>query len=88
MISNSQGDNDFKDLDFSKTNLELNYTPVPVPKPVKFSNMHHFETIEENKPVSRPDTLSIAEQFYIQFPPNGQPVSGKITFFLCCFGQY
>ncbi|XP_019758359.2 phosphoinositide 3-kinase adapter protein 1 isoform X2 [Dendroctonus ponderosae] len=76
MISNSQGDNDFKELDFSKTNLELNYTPVPVPKPVKFSSMHHFETIEENKPVSRPDTLSISEQFYIQFPPNGQPVSG------------
>ncbi|XP_066146794.1 phosphoinositide 3-kinase adapter protein 1 isoform X1 [Euwallacea fornicatus] len=72
-------EHDFKEIEFNKTSLELNYAPVPTPKPVKFPTMHLFETIEENKAVTRPDTLPLQmgnEQIYIQFPPNGQPVPG------------
>ncbi|XP_076257684.1 DBB domain-containing protein stumps isoform X2 [Rhynchophorus ferrugineus] len=77
MLGGSQND-DFKD-ELTKAILQLNYTPVPVPKPVKFSGMHHFETIEENKPSQRPDSLPLEhDQFYIQFPPNGQPIAGLI----------
>ncbi|CAG9772639.1 unnamed protein product [Ceutorhynchus assimilis] len=61
---------------FTKTIADVHYTPLPAPKPVKFPALYHFETIEENKPISRPSTLPINEQFYIQCPPNGQPVKG------------
>lgn len=83
MLGSSHTEHEFKDIDFNKAILELNYTPVPAPKPVKFSNKYHFETIEENKPVIRPDSLPLTnDQFYIQFPPNGQPVQGKFLHFL------
>ncbi|XP_050293410.1 uncharacterized protein LOC126733955 isoform X2 [Anthonomus grandis grandis] len=62
---------DFKDETLNKSISDWNYTPVPIPKPVKFPA--HFETIEENKP-SRTDQYNA--QQYIQFPPNGQPVEG------------
>ncbi|KAL1505425.1 hypothetical protein ABEB36_004997 [Hypothenemus hampei] len=66
-----------EDIDFNKALLELNYTPVPAPKPIKFPIMSHFETIEENKPINRPNNLPLSnDQFYIQFPPNGQPING------------
>lgn len=57
--------------------MNLHYTPLPAPKPVKnsiFTNKPVFETIEE-KP-SRPDTLAVKDVFYIQFPPSGKPVPG------------
>ncbi|XP_050293910.1 uncharacterized protein LOC126734365 isoform X2 [Anthonomus grandis grandis] len=62
---------DCKDETLNKSILDWNYTPVPIPKPVKFPA--HFETIEENK-ATRADQFS--SQQYIQFPPNGQPVEG------------
>ncbi|XP_060526369.1 phosphoinositide 3-kinase adapter protein 1 [Cylas formicarius] len=75
MLGSSHNENDFK-CELDKAIMQLNYTPVPVPKPVKFSAMHHFETIEE-KPVTRPTNLPLNDQFYIQFPPNGLPVPGN-----------
>ncbi|CAH1099594.1 unnamed protein product [Psylliodes chrysocephalus] len=60
----------------NKAVLELNYNTLPAPKPVKvLPTKHTFETIEE-KPVTRPDTLNIRNEFYIEFPPSGLPVSG------------
>ncbi|XP_030756776.1 phosphoinositide 3-kinase adapter protein 1 isoform X2 [Sitophilus oryzae] len=77
MLTNSQNDGEFLKEELSRCMIEMNYTPVPIPKPVKFSVMRHFETIEENKPSIRPDSLPLGnDQFYIQFPPNGQPVAG------------
>jgi phosphoinositide 3-kinase adaptor protein 1 len=74
----SHNEEDFRNV-LSKVVAEMNYAPVPVPKPVKsgiFSNRNQpFETIEE-KPVTRPDTLPLAEEYYIQFPPSGLPVTG------------
>ncbi|XP_063912859.1 phosphoinositide 3-kinase adapter protein 1 isoform X2 [Zophobas morio] len=74
----SHNEDDFRNV-MNKAALEMNYTPVPAPKPVKtgmFVNRTHlFETIEE-KPVARPDTLPVSEEYYIQFPPSGLPVAG------------
>lgn len=42
----SHCEDDFRN-DLNKAVLELNYTPVPAPKPVKmFPTRHTFETIE------------------------------------------
>ncbi|RZC36726.1 DBB domain containing protein [Asbolus verrucosus] len=71
----SHNEEDFRNV-LNKATIDLNYTPVPVPKPVKFSNRSKlFETIEE-KPLARPETLPVAEEYYIQFPPSGRPVTG------------
>ncbi|XP_064213950.1 phosphoinositide 3-kinase adapter protein 1 isoform X1 [Tribolium castaneum] len=74
----SHNEEDFRNV-FNKAALELNYTPVPAPKPVKtgiFSNRNQlFETIEE-KPIARPDSLPVGEEYYIQFPRSGLPVAG------------
>ncbi|KAJ8984760.1 hypothetical protein NQ317_005025 [Molorchus minor] len=61
--------------DLNKAIMELNYTPVPAPKPVKMFLGRYFETIEE-KPATRPDNLPLNDDFYIQFPPSGLPVPG------------
>ncbi|XP_018564271.1 phosphoinositide 3-kinase adapter protein 1 isoform X2 [Anoplophora glabripennis] len=75
MMLGSHCEDDFRS-DLNKAVLELNYTPVPAPKPVKmFPTRHTFETIEE-KPVTRPDNLPLNEEYYIQFPPSGLPVQG------------
>lgn len=72
----SHSEDEFRNK-LNKAVLELNYTPVPVPKPVKcFPVKHTFETIQE-KPLIRPDSLPIPEEYYIQFPPSGLPVPGK-----------
>lgn len=77
MLSN-HNDEDLRSV-FNKVIMELNYTPVPAPKPVKtgiLTQKHsQFETIEE-KPI-RPDTLAVTEEYYIQFPPSGLPIPGK-----------
>ncbi|KAJ8940957.1 hypothetical protein NQ318_006808 [Aromia moschata] len=76
MMLGSNSEDDFRN-DLNKAIMELNYTPVPAPKPVKiFPPRYTFETIEE-KPVSRPDSLPLNDEFYIQFPPSGLPVPGQ-----------
>nr|CAH7728636.1 unnamed protein product [Callosobruchus chinensis] len=71
----SHSEDDFRNK-LNKAVLELNYSTVPAPKPVKlFPGKNTFETIQE-KPLTRPDNLPLSEEFYIQFPPSGLPVPG------------
>ncbi|CAG9857713.1 unnamed protein product [Phyllotreta striolata] len=72
---NSGSEDEFRHK-LNKAVLELNYNTLPAPKPLKvLPAKHTFETIEE-KPMNRPDTLNIRNEFYIEFPPCGLPIPG------------
>ncbi|XP_045478573.1 phosphoinositide 3-kinase adapter protein 1 isoform X1 [Harmonia axyridis] len=70
-------EDDFRN-ELSRAVLNMHYTPLPAPKPVKCNHPHKTKlttTIEETMSNQPKSERTSDDQYYIQFPPSGLPVT-------------
>ncbi|XP_044761874.1 phosphoinositide 3-kinase adapter protein 1 isoform X2 [Coccinella septempunctata] len=76
-IMRVHSDDDFRN-ELNRAVMNLHYTPLPAPKPIKCVNTHKSKlttTIEETMSSQPKSEGTTNDQYYIQFPPSGLPVA-------------
>ncbi|KAL3279690.1 hypothetical protein HHI36_017196 [Cryptolaemus montrouzieri] len=75
-------DDDFRN-ELNKAIMNLHYTPLPAPKPLKTMSSHKTKlttTIEETTSnQAKNEGAAGDDQYYIQFPPSGLPVADVVN---------